>query len=209
MSGAQIVGAVSISSLAIPLVAGIAAYRRLSPALKVLLVLIFIISLVEGYTLYQVLNHGQYEWIHYIYMPFEYGLFASVLFKWQTDARLKKILLWSIPAFTLVCIVNALATRDFSRTNNFVVSVACGLYIVMTTYTFVVIQKNTLGEVLKNPRFWISSALLLYAAGSLTYFAFLKLLPINQLMIAWYFHSALGIATNLLYAGGFICQYRR
>ena len=141
--------------------------------MKILLGLIVLISLVESYTLYQAINQREYEWIHYIYMPMEYGIFALVFSYWHDNIRVKKILLWSIPIFAFICLVNALEQPQLTRTNSFIASLACSLYVPITAYTLYRIQKGKAGILLKDPRFWVSSALLLYAAGALSYFAFL------------------------------------
>ncbi len=201
-------GTIFVASAAIPVAVGMFTYRKQARAMKILFLLIAIIALVEGYTLYQALHNNDYEWIHFVYMPVEYGLFALIFYYWQDNKWIKQILLWSIFAFAIICLANALALHNFSRTNSFVASVACSLYVPITTYTLYNLQKNTSGAILKDPRFWVSSALLLYSAGALSYFAFMELLPDRLIIIAWYFHGALGILTNLLYAEGFICQFR-
>jgi hypothetical protein len=208
MNGIFTMAAVSISSQVIPLSAGIITYRRLIPVMKILFYLIVLISLVEVYTLYQVWHKTAYEWIHYVYLPFEYGLFAIIFSNWQSNT-VKTILLGSIPVFALICLANAISVHSFSRTNSFVTSVACGLYVIMSTNTLYNLQKRSLRLIIREPRFWVSSALLLYAAGALSYFAFLEMLPTNLLIIAWYFHGALSIVTNLFYAGAFLCHYHR
>ncbi|MEE8418428.1 MAG: hypothetical protein V3S06_07175, partial [candidate division Zixibacteria bacterium] len=86
----------------------------------------------------------------------------------------------------------------------FTTCLSCILYAVISSYTLYQLQKDDSGSLYKDYRFWVSSALLLYSAGSLSFFAFTKLFP-----NIWYAHMAVNIVVYLTFAAGFLCHIRR
>lgn len=192
-------------SAAVPLSTGAYLYRRLNLDMKILLLLFAIVVLVEGYTFYQTLNKTDYYWIHHIYMPFEYGLIAFVFSCWQKKPLMRRALRISVPIFLLVCLADMISSRNLNNFNDFTAPLACTLYIGISAYTLVNLQKESPDSGLKNYRFWVGTALLIYSAGGLAYFAFFDYFFSYEI---WAIHAALNIIAHILYSIGFICQTR-
>ena len=197
---------VSVFSITAPLSSGIYTYRWLKPEMKILLLLFVIAALVEGYTFYQALNRASLHWVHHLYAPLEYSLLAFVFSFWQKKAILIRALRLSIPIFILVCAVSIFTLENLKNLNNFTASLSNTLYVVVSAYTLLNLQRNDSGSIYKDYRFWISSALLLYSTSSLAYFAFHNYF--FSFMI-WAIHVTFNIVANLLYSMGFICQRLR
>jgi len=165
--------------------------------------------LVDVVTTYLGKTGRNFEWVHFVYTLVEYSFLAVIFSFWQDSARIRKAFRLSIPVFTLVCIVTLATLEGVTLINQFTVSLAYSLYVVMAVLALLGRQRNDLGLIYRDERFWVSSAVLVYSAGALAIFAFLLILPRNLLATLWYVHNSLNVAANLLYTGGFLCQYRR
>ncbi len=196
---------IAASSTVIPVSVGVYLYRRLSPDMKILLFLFAMVVLVEGYTFYQTLNKTDYYWIHHIYMPFEYGLMVFVFSCWQKRSLMRRALRISIIIFLLVCVADVIASRSLNVFNDLTAPLAYTLYVGISAYTLMNLQKEGYHSCFKNYRFWVGSALLLYSSGSLAYFAFFDYFLSFGI---WGIHAVLNIIAHILYSIGFICQTR-
>jgi hypothetical protein len=173
--------------------------------MKILLLWLAIVALVEGYTFYQTLNGNNYYRIHHIYLPVEYGLLAFVFSYWQDNVLIKKALRLSIPLFALSCVLIAKLSDNLDSMNTVSISMAYMLYMGISVYTLINLHQSSYRSVLKDYRFWVGVALLLYSSGSLAYFALFDYFFSFEL---WTIHAFLNITANALYTVGFICQVR-
>lgn len=196
---------IAVFSVFAPLCTGIYLYRNLRSEMKILLLWLAIVASVEGYTFYQTLNRNNYYWIYHIYLPVEYGLLAFVFSCWQNNVLIKKALRLSIPLFALSCVLFTVLSDKLDSMNTISISMAYMLYMGISVYTLINLRQTSYRSVLKDYRFWVGVALLLYSAGSLAYFAFFDYLFSFEL---WAIHAVLNIIAHILYSIGFICQTR-
>jgi hypothetical protein len=196
-------------SVLVPLLTGVLAIRRMQRGMPVLLVLFAIATLTECIAWYAFERGIRFEWVHHIYTPVEYGLFATAFAMWADDSRIKKIIIASIPIFAVTCLLDAIFGKTLALMNGFTISISCVLYVLLSSYALLKLQADELAPILVNPRFWICSALLLYSSGALVYFALLYYFPADLINSVSHIHSAVNISANLLYSGGFICLHRR
>ena len=173
--------------------------------MKILALLFAIVVLVEGYTFYQTFNRANYYWLHHVYMPFEYGLMAFVFSCWQKKPLIKRALRISVLIFLLVCLADTIGSRNLNNFNDFTAPLAYTLYVGISAYTLISLEKESSDSCLKNYRFWVGTALLLYSAGGLAYFAFFDHFFSFEI---WAIHAVLNIIAHILYSIGFICQTR-
>jgi hypothetical protein len=195
----------SVFSVIIPFSAGISTIKRQKSDLRLLLVLFGFATIVELYTFHQALHHLPLHWVHHIYAPVEYAFYAWIFSLWHEDRVFKKAIRLSIVVFMAICILDIANLKGLNGLNGFTASVACLFYVAMSAYTIFRIMKGDEGAISKDFRFWIASALLIYSAGSLIYFAFSSYV---FSVTIWSIHSALNIVANVLYGMGFLCQYR-
>jgi hypothetical protein len=208
MTAFFLITTISIASAAAPATAGIINYRSLEREFKLLLGLFMIVVLVEGYSYFAYLNNTNIHWVHHIYAPLEYGFIAVVFSFWQKSEIVKKSLIFSIPIFTLICVVNMLLPNSMLSLNSLTASLACTIYVLISVYTLYNLQKKDIGQLHKDSRFWICAALLLFSSGDLAYFAFDTFLANAIGSQLYYIHSSLNITANILYSIGFFYTCR-
>jgi hypothetical protein len=194
---------VYLASVIVPASIGAYGYRQLKSEMKLLLALMMITLAVEGFSLYLALNQRNTNWIHHIYLPVEYALIGLIFSQWQKTTFDKNVILFSIPLFVIACIMSVILFQNLGQLNVFTTSLSCILYAVISSYTLYQLQKDDSGSLVKDCRFWVSSALLLYSAGALSFFAFTKFFP-----GIWYAHVGINIVVYITFAVGFICHIR-
>jgi hypothetical protein len=118
----------------------------------------------------------------------------------------KKIMLWIIPAFFLLAIWDIFVVRELGRTNDFTASIACALFIGLTSYTLIGFERRMARSSFRDYRSWFLIGLLVYSAGNLAYFLFFRHVISYYL---WAGHNALNILANVIYTIGFLCQVTR
>lgn len=193
-----------MASVIVPASIGTYGYRELKFEMKLLLALMVITVAVEGFTFYLAIDGRNTNWVYHIYLPVEYGLIGLIFSRWQKMTFNKNVILFSIPLFVIACVMSVIVFRNLDQLNVFTTSLSCILYAIISAYTLYQLQKDDSGSLYKDYRFWVSSALLLYSAGALSFFAFTKLFP-----NIWYAHMAVNIVVYLTFAVGFLCHIRR
>lgn len=199
---------VSICSVLIPLITGLILYSKLSPILKLLIFLFFIIAAVEGYTFYLSMNDRNPYWVYHIYMPIEYTIIAAIFSSWQRKPWARKIIRLSILLFVILCFWDISGGGDLNDLNAFTASVAYSLYVGISAYTLVNLNHGSVQSLTYDCRFWIGTALLIYSAGALAYFSFHDMIVANYLIGIWAVHLILNIIAYMLYSVGIICEAR-
>ena len=189
----------------LPVAVGLFALPRLKTDTKILLILFFLMAAIDTITFLCVLQGIDYEWIHYIYTPFEYGLFIWALSLWQEKHSVRLIFRLSILPFAILCGLNIYLQDNLFNVNGFAESVALLIYMIAAAYTIYNLQKNDMGSIWNDYRIWFCATILLSSAGNLVEFTTMLIAFSIQL---WQFHLILTMLSNILFAGGFICLYR-
>ncbi len=197
-----------VASAFVPAITGLLLFRRLNPDLRLLLLLTAIAAMVEGYTFYLAMNSRNPYWVHHIYMPIEYAIFAIVLSSWQRNNRAKKLFRLSIPPFVILCLWDIFGGGNLKDLNALTASIAYTLYVGMSAYTLVNLDYENIRSTLSDYRIWIGTGLLVYSAGGLAYFSFHETIVANYLIQIWVIHGVLNILSYLMYSVGFIHQAR-
>ncbi len=193
-----------MASVIVPASIGTYGYRQLKFEMKLLLALMVITVAVEGFTFYLANDQRNTNWVYHIYLPVEYGLIGLIFSRWQKTTFNRNVILFSMPLFVIACVMSVIVFRNLDQLNVFTTSLSCILYAVISSYTLYQLQKDDSGSLYKDYRFWVSSALLLYSAGALSFFVFTKDFP-----YIWYAHMAVNIVVYLTFAVGFLCHIRR
>jgi hypothetical protein len=196
----------STLSPVIPFAAGVYKYPRLDRTYRLLPWLFAVAIAVDTYSFYCGTRHLNVLWLINIYIPIEYTFFILVFSPWQDNARLRTYLKWSIIGFVAIWIISLVLTGGMTKMNSFALSLACMIYALVSVSTLIILRKNDRGEMIYNPRFWISSGLLLYSSGSLAYFGFFPLIAQNNLIIVWGTFSVVNTLAYILFAIGFLCK---
>ena len=194
---------ISAASCVIPLSIGVLRYHRLRLEMRLLLLLFASMALVEALSFYQAYNYRGTIWLFHLYTPVEYSLLALVFSFWQKRAFLRKMLLYSIPLFVLICVGSELFLATSNNFDNFTASLESVLLVAISSFTLLGINLEDGGNILGDPRFWVGTAVLIYFAGNLMIFG------LSEEITFWWTHNSLNISANLLFSGGFLCLLRR
>ena len=186
----------------IPFILGLILFRKLNTALKLLLLLFGIGLLFEalGYYQYFFSSFRNNISLFHFYTLIECSLFIFIFSFWQNDFKLRRILRIIIPGFAFLWIGSKLFFESFDQPDNYTTSLECVLLVAISFRTLYVVNQENLKTILREPRFWISAAVLIYFSANLLTFA------LSNIIVNWGFHHAIvNIISNLLYAGGFLC----
>jgi len=194
---------ISAISWAAPLLAGVFVLNRLGRETKILVGYFILIGLVDTFGLYLAANRTNTIWLFHLFTPLEYGFLVMVFSYWQKKPLLRLLLRLSIPLFALICLVNKLFLESLVSFDNFTASLEGSALIMISVYTLFNLYRDNSGPISKDPRFWITVAVLIYFSGSLPTFAFANIIAL------WSIHSILNITSNILFSGGFLCYRLR
>ncbi len=194
---------ISFLSTTLPLATGIYGFRRFNSELKILVAYFALVVLVEAYCLYQAYNSGNTMWIFRFYTPIEYSFLVLVFSFWQKRAFLRRMLLYSIPLFVLIYLGSESFLETSNNFDNFTASLESVLLVGISAFTLLGINQEDKGNILRDPRFWVGTAVLIYFSGNVMIFA------LSKEITFWWAHNSLNISANLLYSGGFLCLLRR
>jgi len=159
-----------------------------------------LIGLVDTFGLYLAANRINNIWLFHLFTPLEYGFLVMVFSYWQKESLLRLVLRLSIPLFALICLLNKLYLEDLSRFDNFTTTLDGSALILISVYTLFGLYRDNSGPISRDPRFWITVAVLIYFSANLPLFAFANIIAL------WSIHHILNIASNILFTGGFLCH---
>ncbi len=187
----------------VPVIIGISSYKLLTRELKILigfLMISFSVAMVNTYIAFTGKNNMM---VFHIYTLVEYTFLIIIFSYWQKIKVVKTGLLISIPLFTLIWIIAKLFLEDPLRFDNFTSSLECAILVSVSAYTLFSMVGANLDSLFQEPRFWVSTSVLIYFSGNLIAFA------ISSIIVIWTIHNVLHIIADLCYAGGFLCLRRR
>jgi len=177
--------------------------------MRILFGLFYIAALVEFAGAFLYLYGLSYFWVQNIFLPIEYSLLVLVLAGWQRNRLVRKTMLYSIIVIDLLCIVNLFILGNLMIFCNQLIALCCILFAIIAAFTLYDLEKHDQGAIYENFRFWVASGLLVFAAGSLTYFALHDIVKEHYLVTVWQAHIIVNSISLGLYSVGFLCQIRR
>lgn len=174
-------------------------FEKLSRELKVLLALLSL-ALVISLLLTPIGRiWGNNLFLFHFYTLIEYSLLAFLFSYWQTRKSVSRVMRISILVFTLIWVLFKFSIEGFSSMNNYSQSLANLLLSGMASYTLLSLLSEKVDSIYSEPKFWVSSAVLIYHAGNLFLYAFPAGIAI------WSIHNLINIISNVFYVGGFLC----
>ena len=108
-------------------------------------------------------------------------------------------------------VIAMLFLEDIRQFNASSRSVASLILVAASAFTLLELNKESFGSMFRQPRFWVGSAALLYFASTLVLFALSNVLlgwSVRRALMGYAFHAIMNVITNLIYAGGFLCQFQ-
>jgi hypothetical protein len=180
-------------------VAGVFVFHRLRWETKILVGYFILIGLVDILALYLAFHRVVNIWLFHLFTPLEYGFLVFVFSCWQRRPAVRLLLRLSIPLFAAVCLVDKLYLEDLCRFDSIATTLEAATLIMISVYTLFDLYREDSGPLLKNLRFWVATAVLIYFSGNFPIFAFANVLTV------WSVHHILNITSNMLFTGGFLC----
>ena len=184
-------------------------YRNLPRPLKILewLIIISTVVVVGQLTLAFIKIHNL--WMSHFYTLIEIVFVVFMYSSWMKKPQNRFMLSLCLLAFVLFWIVSKFTFESFAYRDGWTATISMILQIIISTFILVdVVRENDIIWT-DDPRFWIATGIILYAAGSLFWFAFFnKMLQISpeRFKQVYNLNWILSILSNLLYARGFLCK---
>jgi hypothetical protein len=191
-----------------PLVLALLGWARLDKGMRFFAVLLCLVLLSEttafllgGY--FKVNNLFIYD----IFTAVEYVFFILVFSSWHGKNILRTSMLVSIPVFLLVWIAAKMPVGLSGGFDSVFLSVESVVFVFISVVTLAKEMRDSEVLLVDNPRFWISSGVLVYFAGNLFVFALIEQLlepSIPRNHTAWMIHTTLNVTKNVLFSIGFL-----
>jgi hypothetical protein len=199
-------------SAAIPLLAALILWRRLDTALRLLGVMFLIATLIEIGCWYLAYQQRSNLWLFHVWTPVEFTLTILAFSFWQKSLTVRRNLRLAIPAFFAILVVNKIFFEPFSGLDSLSRSISSIVIVGVAAFTFQRMIIEPGDSLLRDSRLWVSSAALIYHAGTLALFTLGRAIMADNMEMfeaIYDIHSVINIFTNLLFAGGFLCRIRR
>ncbi len=108
-------------------------------------------------------------WIYNVFTTIEFVFYSYLFYLHLKKPVFKKIVVWFIPVFVLLVILNILFKQGFNKTFNTYTFLLGSFFIVIFCCCYFyesVLPENIDQQLSKQPFFWISSGLLIFYLGS-------------------------------------------
>jgi len=199
-------------SAVIPLVAALVLWRRLDLPMRLLGVLFLAAVLIEAGCWYLAYQGASNLWLFHIWTAIEYTLTILIFSFWQKRPRTRRLLRLSIPLFYAALVINKCFVESFDGLDSISRSISSFVIIGVAAMTFKRMLIEPGDSLLRDSRFWISTAALIYHAGTLTLFTMGRVMMANDMNLfetIYDVHCVINSLTNLLFAGGILCRRPR
>ena len=148
-------------------------------------------------------------WIMHFYTIIELIFVVMIYSSWMKQRRSRSVLLLCLAGFTILWIVSKFSFEPLSLTDDWTATISKVLQIAFSAYLLLDVVKESDIVWTNDPRFWIATSTIIYAAGSLFWYAlFNKMLQISPDLLKQSFslNWILMIVSNMLYIRGFLCK---
>ena len=123
-------------------------------------------------------------WLYNVFTTIEFVFYSYLFYLHLKKTVFKKIVVWFIPVFVLLVILNILFKQGFNKTFNTYTFLLGSFFIVILCCCYFyesVLPENIDQQLSKQPFFWISSGLLIFYLGSVIINALFEYLRSNDL----------------------------
>jgi hypothetical protein len=154
-------------------------------------------------------HHMRNLWISHLFTLIEYVLVLFMYSLWKPKKTDKKILLICIGAFMVFWAVSKYTIEPFYRDDTYTAAIGKMIEIIVATWVLFDVLRYSNSVIKTDARVWISSGIIIYAAGSLFLFALFNMLVNTSpelIKTIWPVNWILSILTTLLLARGIWCR---
>lgn len=195
----------------IPVIYGMIRFRTFSLDLRIFYVYLFLVMLEWSVaTIYAFMGKNNHFLLN-IFLMIELALPLWVFSLWQKNARIQFIIRITIIVFVFILIAEIFVLNDINNFTKYSGPLENVILIIVSALTLYEINKNTEVILTDQPRFWISSGILLYSSGALVLTNLSQWLLRNNpdlLRNALIIESAASSVAYIFYFMGFRCHYK-
>jgi hypothetical protein len=184
-------------------------YRNLPRPVRILEWLMIVSVIDSGLKWLLISFHVHTLWTSHFYTLIELICIVSMYSLWMEQHGKKMILKLCLFVFIFLWIVSKFSFEPLSIADDGTAAVSKVFQIVFSAYLLLLIVKENTLVWTNDPRFWIVTSTIIYAAGSLFWYAlFNKMLEISPDLLkqSYSLNWILLIVSNLLYVRGFLCK---
>lgn len=148
-------------------------------------------------------------WVSHLFTLIEYVLILSMYYLWKPKTIDKRILMIGIIAFIALWTVSKFTVEPFYRDDTYTSAIAKTIEIIIATWVLFDVLRDSDTVLKTEARVWISSGIIIYAAGSLFLFALFDMMVNTSpelIKAIWPINWILSIVTTFLLARGIWCR---
>jgi hypothetical protein len=188
---------------------GVARWRSLDTALKVLVAFVTLDGLGTIFATYLALRNVNNLWLTHIFTVIELLCFLFMVSRWQSNPSISwwsSVAFW---AFIVVWIACKLGLESWSGFDSYTAPVEKMILMVFATLALLKVSSDNNTLVFAKASFWVLAGILVYCTGSLMLFAAgNSMLQLNRdaAIRVWSTYWMVGCVSNLAYIGALLCR---
>jgi hypothetical protein len=155
------------------------------------------------------LNGIRNLWVSQIFTLIEYILILSVCYLWKPQKTDKRIIIVGMIAFIVLWIISKFTLEPLYRADSYTSAIAKTIEIITAAWVLFDVLGDSDTVVKTDARVWISSGIIIYAAGTLFLFSLFNMMLNTSpelIKTLWPINWILSIVTTLLLARGVWCR---
>jgi hypothetical protein len=187
-------------------------WKSVRGAQRVLIVLLIEIPCSSWLETFASLGGKNNLWVIHVSTLCEFLLVVSMFILWKERRGEKRALLYLCCLFAMVWVIGKLTFEPMIRFDSYTGAAARVIETIIAIAALVDVLNGRLPDIRKDPRFWVSSAIIIYSTGSLMMVVlFNEMMSISSELVkkVWPFNWLLFAASLVLMARGLMCRVDR
>jgi hypothetical protein len=186
-------------------------YHGLTYALKIIAWFFLVSTILEGILYITSERRLNNLWLINIFSVVEAFTFCFVIGKWFNSKKMFLVAVLLFVLFFIYWIYSVLMNGDIFNFNGAEKSVKAFVLIFLSGCLLVRLSSSEETPILKNYRFWIAGAIMIYFSITLVVYCTEEFLIDGKVAsyYTWIIHSITNIVSNFLIAFGFVWYYRK
>jgi hypothetical protein len=156
--------------LYLTIVSFVSQYRHLNNVLKVLFLYLITLAIINSLAMYLRLElHIRNNlFLYHILTPLEYILLASIYYRSFRNVAIKKVILWSMYGFVIICILLTQFVEGIQVIDSYARTIEALLVTIwILFYFYQILNTHKVLSLQSDPLFWINVGFLIYFIGNL------------------------------------------
>lgn len=195
----------------VPALAGLLRIKTIMPGLRLVLVLFLVNVSCIGLQLFLSLRGQNNLWISHIYGFIELVALTFVFSTWISRVDVRSFMRGAIVVYAVFWVASKIFLESFDQSPFYTALIARILLTGTSVYTLHSLSNESKVIVYRDPRFWIAAGMLIASTGSLMFYALrtvIEKLPREGLEVAYSIHWIIIILANIFYATAFLWKAR-